>query len=505
MDIFEIETLERNEKRIKRKIVEQLNCIQINDKNLQNQSKLINMVLDYSPKITYTNKNTIFKKKIKLKENNNDNDEIDNLKFEKKNSINLSHHNSSLNNNNICININNNVNNNNNNNNIKKEYNNHKINIYLFGTQNKLEIFINNKIKFENLKKMVFKQLQNDKNLKLKYDNINGYEFRYCNENNILPNFNIDPLNNDDIINDNISFICFVEKENFNNNENKNIDNKNNINEKINLTVYLSLNKKFNIKVSPNETLREVFEKILDKIYYKNIDLYYFLEHSEKNFLINDEEIDDNYINLKLYNNRMDKELNMDYKCKYLNEKYEIDLLYKNFWDLPQRNYKQINQLNNSIKKSPNNNTLIKYKTQNFNYLSNSFGDLNDSFNENLSYNNDNEYIFNDATAGVYKEYEVIKINRYKTKQEIILGIDLYNLYNHKPYNKKSFFKKNVKKPSIKIEDIIDIYDINEKSFSIKIKEKNNMEKINTYEVKNINEKNEIISKIKYLMKNHNK
>ena len=119
MDIFEIETLERNEKKIKRKIVEQLNCIQINDKNLQNQSKLINMVLDYSPKVTYTNKNTIFGKKIKLKENNNDNDEIDNLKFEKKNSINLSHHNSSLNNNNICININNNVNNNNNNN-IKK-------------------------------------------------------------------------------------------------------------------------------------------------------------------------------------------------------------------------------------------------------------------------------------------------------------------------------------------------------------------------------------------------
>ncbi len=496
MDIFEIETLERNEKRIKKKIVEQLNCIQINDKNLQNQSKLINMVLDYSPKITYTNKNNIFSKKIKLKEENIDNNENDSLKFEKKNSLNLSYHNSSLNN------INNNENNNNKNN-INKENNNFKMNIYLFGTQNKLEIYINNKINFKNLKKLIFEQLQNKKDLNLKYDNINGYEFRYCNKNNILPNFNINPPNeNDNLLNNNISHICFVEKENFNYIDyfNNNEFNNNNNNEKINLTIYLSLNKKFNIEVLPNETLREVFEKMLDKIHYKNIDLYYFLEHSEKNFLLNDENIDDNYINLKLYDNRMDKELNMDYKCKYLNKKYEIDLLYKNFWDLPQRNYTQIYQLNDSIKKSPNNNNNYSIKN---NFFHNNY---NENFNDNNSYN-EKEYIFNDASAGAYKEYEVFKINRYKNKQERILGIDLYNLYNHKPYNKKSFFKKDAKKPNIKIEDIIEIYDINEKSFAIKIKEKNknNMEKINTYEVKNINEKKEIVSKIKYLMKNHNK
>ena len=239
---------------------------------------------------------------------------------------------------------------------------------------------------------------------------------------------------------------------------------------------------------------------MLDKIHYKNIDLYYFLEHSERNFLLNEENIDDNYINLKLYDNRMDKELSMDYKCKYLNKKYEIDLLYKNFWDLPQRNYTQIYQLNDSIKKSLNN--INNYSIKNNFFHNNN----NENFNENNTYN-EKEYVFNDASAGVYKEYEVIKINRYNNKQERILGIDLYNLYNHKPYNKKSFFKKDVKKPSIKIEDIIEIYDINEKSFAIKIKEKNknNMEKINTYEVKNINEKKEIVSKIKYLMKNHNK
>jgi hypothetical protein len=46
------------------------------------------------------------------------------------------------------------------------------------------------------------------------------------------------------------------------------------------------------------------------------------------------------------------------------------------------------------------------------------------------------EYIFNDISAGVYQEFEVIKINKYKNKQERTLGIDLYNIYNDMPKNK---------------------------------------------------------------------
>ena len=46
------------------------------------------------------------------------------------------------------------------------------------------------------------------------------------------------------------------------------------------------------------------------------------------------------------------------------------------------------------------------------------------------------EYIFNDKTAAVFQEFEVVKINKYKSKQERTLGIDLYNLYNDLPKDK---------------------------------------------------------------------
>lgn len=47
------------------------------------------------------------------------------------------------------------------------------------------------------------------------------------------------------------------------------------------------------------------------------------------------------------------------------------------------------------------------------------------------------EYIFNDFTAGAYQEFDVIKINKYNTKQERILGIDRYHIYNDLPKTKE--------------------------------------------------------------------
>lgn len=51
------------------------------------------------------------------------------------------------------------------------------------------------------------------------------------------------------------------------------------------------------------------------------------------------------------------------------------------------------------------------------------------------------EFIFNDFNAGVYQEFTVVKINKYKSKQERVLGIDLYNLYNDLPKNKQNMSK----------------------------------------------------------------
>ena len=52
------------------------------------------------------------------------------------------------------------------------------------------------------------------------------------------------------------------------------------------------------------------------------------------------------------------------------------------------------------------------------------------------------EYIFNDISAGVFQEFDVIKINKYKSKQERTVGIDLYNLYNDLPKNKNQNSKE---------------------------------------------------------------
>lgn len=47
------------------------------------------------------------------------------------------------------------------------------------------------------------------------------------------------------------------------------------------------------------------------------------------------------------------------------------------------------------------------------------------------------EFVFNDFTAGAYQEFDVIKINKYNTKQERLLGIDRYHIYNDLPKTKE--------------------------------------------------------------------
>lgn len=47
-------------------------------------------------------------------------------------------------------------------------------------------------------------------------------------------------------------------------------------------------------------------------------------------------------------------------------------------------------------------------------------------------------FLYNDINVGVYQEFSVTKINRHQTRQERILGIDLYNLYNSLPKKSSS-------------------------------------------------------------------
>ena len=60
------------------------------------------------------------------------------------------------------------------------------------------------------------------------------------------------------------------------------------------------------------------------------------------------------------------------------------------------------------------------------------------------------------------QEFEVVKINKFNSKQERILGIDMYYLYNEKPKNKQGnlfnkFFGEKTKKPMRKIVKLLKI------------------------------------------------
>lgn len=115
------------------------------------------------------------------------------------------------------------------------------------------------------------------------------------------------------------------------------------------------------------------------------------------------------------------------------------------------------------------------------------------------------EYIFNDFTAGAYQEFDVLKINRYKAKKERTLGIDRYHIYNDLPKTKEksifNLFSNSTKKPLRKTKDIVNCGYLTTRMFFIDLKDEGKTKQI-IYEVKNANIRNEIISKIKYIMVN---
>ena len=112
------------------------------------------------------------------------------------------------------------------------------------------------------------------------------------------------------------------------------------------------------------------------------------------------------------------------------------------------------------------------------------------------------------------KEFEVVKINKNKKKKNRILGIDLYNLYNNPPkINEKSskIIYKNIdkfkniffgssKKTLKKIKDLQSCGYLSKNMFFIEIKNLDGINKQIIYEVKHVNTRNEIVSKIRYLI-----
>ena len=117
---------------------------------------------------------------------------------------------------------------------------------------------------------------------------------------------------------------------------------------------------------------------------------------------------------------------------------------------------------------------------------------------------------FNEISGGLYQDFEVSKINKYKIKKKRILGIDMNYLYNNLPKKSNSGLMNNIifketKNPIRKIENIKECTAILDNGFFIDIKEEDS-DKIKRliYEVKSTEIRDEIVDKINFLI-NYNK
>ena len=293
MDTFDIESLESYVKRYKRDIVGKLETYKFNDKNFSNQSDLLTIVLDYTPKLKDTQNFSLSKIKLKEKQeseitlllkhrsnyslnlektneeddNISNNDESSDEEIKGKKNLFSTKNSSKIFIKEIIYNIIDNIvnpstNNLNNNNNLLSKG---KIRIYILNTENFIDFDIKLDELLINLKKRVLNQLENVVNLNLKYHTIDGYEFRYIQKspsffhsklekNNYPPNMTIAPINEEDSINEiGKDSICFIEKKDYIP-ENKDLiiarpklygtilSNSNN-EMKINLKIYIKVNK----------------------------------------------------------------------------------------------------------------------------------------------------------------------------------------------------------------------------------------------------------------------
>ena len=528
MDTFTLDTLQKYIKNYKRDIVLKLANEKFTDKNISTQADLINMVLDYSPTVKSTiqyqdkinlsrlrSKPSAKKKSAQIKitdinelkedeegninslKNNSQKDE--NKTSSQKNGSSISYTNNSLKEEGIKENstgresILGKKNSFDNVRLTKKK----QIRIYVLSTSNYFEIEFTPEETIFSLKKKILQKLKNAVNINLKHPNVEAYEVRSTKGMNIIyiktknkieeskekcePDMDSPPLPDKNFIKDiDKDALCFIEKPgyssnyaNYSNLDSMIEDNKKVYGEiisdtgesKVNIKIYIkidnhssSLSNSKVVNLDSNMCLKDVFEKISNfaSIKDKNSEFYYFVEHAEGR-----------------ENENMDDAINPDLEVKYLSP-YILDLYKKKFADVP-----------------------------NVSRISSYAINLNDNKKETT--NKNQEYIFNDATAGAYQEFSVIKINSHNKRQERILGIDLYNLKNEIPKSSSGIFsRKKAKIQQRKIKDIQEIFSTGEKTFDIVVNIDNQNTKVLHYEVPEINKKNEIIAKLNYLIKMNN-
>jgi len=376
-----------------------------------------------------------------------------------------------------------------------------KVKVYLFNTKNNFDINITPSDTVKSVKTQIIKILT-DKKYDLKYTSENAFDIRLIEEDDTKPNMDYPALENNSLI-----FmvkpktIAFLENPKYdpsqdyssekilgnvkakkkssfydpNNKNNQNANENNNESrdesekaEKINIKVYYKangINSSKIISLSSEDNLKGILKIFFnqDILQYKNFDFYYFVEYKSSQ--------------------EIDNAINLETNIKYL-PSYELHLCYKNFPDLP--------EAMNAYNKGMMLNTGDDRKSK------------NEKDDDGVSGGRD--FFFNEISAGLYQEFEVVKITKFKSKQERILGIDMYNLYNNKPKKRESgimnFIFKEIKKPRRKMKNVKACGILGDKSFYIDIKdEESDQVKKSTYEVKNNLIRDEIIAKINFLIK----
>ena len=381
-----------------------------------------------------------------------------------------------------------------------------KLKVYIFNTKTNFDINISPNDNVKSVKTQIINILI-DKKYDLKYTSENAFDIRLVEDDDTRPNMDYPALENNSLM-----FmlkpkaIAFLENPKYDpsqdyssekilgnvktkkklsksgffdkNNEKNQNENENNIDEedenisteKTNIKVYYKangINSSKIISLSSEDNLKGILKIFFnqDILQYKNFDFYYFVEYKSAQDI--------------------DNAINLETNIKYL-PSYELNLCYKNFPDLPEA----MNAYNKGIMLNAGNddNKISK----------------NEKDDDGVSGGRD--FFFNEISAGLYQEFEVVKINKFKSKQERILGIDMYNLYNNMPKKKSTgimnFIFKETKKPRRKMKNVKACAIIGDKSFYIDIKDEDSGEvKRSSYEVKNNLIRDEIVAKINFLIK----
>ena len=196
-----------------------------------------------------------------------------------------------------------------------------KLDVYLFDTNDKINIKITNKENIKDVKQKIFKILL-DKNYNLKFKTYEAYSLKIIESEKTINEMN-NSLDENLILYDlNPASISFVEKENYNLNKEKLIDNINNIEikiENIEITINYNINGSLStkkVKISLEDNLKGILKIFFEQniLEDKNEDLYYFTDIQNTSEIENEIDLNTKIKNLPSY------ELNLCFKNNINND-----------------------------------------------------------------------------------------------------------------------------------------------------------------------------------------